>query len=81
VRPGRPPAPIVENIPAELKCSWRWLPWRGDGALLVESKDDMRKRGIPSPDDGDAFCLTFARSVAPPRVPIRTPRPSTSQWV
>jgi hypothetical protein len=53
----------------------------GDGALLVESKDDMRKRGVPSPDDGDAFCLTFARSVAPPRVPIPTPRPPTSQWV
>ena len=28
MRPGRPPVPIVENITAELKCSWRWLPWR-----------------------------------------------------
>ena len=38
----------------------------GDGALVVESKDDMRARGIPSPDDGDALALTFARRVAPP---------------
>lgn len=28
--------------------------------VKLESKDDMRKRGLPSPDDGDAFCLTFA---------------------
>lgn len=28
--------------------------------LKLESKDDMRSRGLPSPDDGDAFCLTFA---------------------
>jgi hypothetical protein len=32
----------------------------GDGALLLESKDEMRRRGIASPDDGDAFALTFA---------------------
>jgi hypothetical protein len=38
----------------------------GDGALVVESKDDMRARGIPSPDDGDALALTFARRVPPP---------------
>lgn len=42
----------------------------GDGALLVESKDDMKKRGIPSPDDGDALALTFARAVAVPRKAI-----------
>jgi hypothetical protein len=25
----------------------------------------MQKRGQASPDDGDAFCLTFAQPVAP----------------
>ncbi len=45
----------------------------GDGAMMVESKDDMRKRGIPSPDDGDALALTFARPVAMPDPP-KTPR-------
>lgn len=31
----------------------------------LETKDEMKKRGIPSPDDGDALALTFARPVRP----------------
>ena len=30
------------------------------GKLQIESKDDMKKRGLKSPDVADAFCLTFA---------------------
>jgi hypothetical protein len=30
------------------------------GKLKVESKDDMKKRGVRSPNRADAFCLTFA---------------------
>tara|TARA_R110002020_G_scaffold282181_2_gene497787 strand:- start:30 stop:1445 length:1416 start_codon:yes stop_codon:yes gene_type:complete len=30
------------------------------GKVKIESKDEMRKRGIQSPDIADAFCLTFA---------------------
>lgn len=37
----------------------------GDGALTVESKADMSKRGIASPDFADALALTFAYPVAP----------------
>lgn len=33
--------------------------------LVLESKDEMRKRGLASPDDGDALALTFAQPVAP----------------
>jgi hypothetical protein len=33
-------------------------------ALLLERKDDMRKRDLASPDDGDALALTFAYPVA-----------------
>lgn len=33
--------------------------------LVIESKADLAARGEQSPDDADAFCLTFARSVAP----------------
>jgi phage terminase large subunit len=33
--------------------------YRG-GALLIESKDDAKKRGIKSPDRADALALTFA---------------------
>jgi hypothetical protein len=31
--------------------------------LLLESKEHMRARGIRSPDEGDAVCLTFAEPV------------------
>jgi len=30
------------------------------GLVKVEAKSDMKKRGIPSPNMADAFCLTFA---------------------
>lgn len=32
--------------------------------LLLESKESMKKRGLDSPDDADALCMTFAYSVA-----------------
>jgi hypothetical protein len=33
-------------------------------AILLERKDDMKRRGLASPDDGDALGLTFAFPVA-----------------
>ena len=33
---------------------------KSDGKIKVESKDEMKKRGLPSPDGADAFVLTFA---------------------
>lgn len=33
------------------------------GKLQVESKDEMKSRGVQSPDLADAFCLTFAGGV------------------
>ena len=33
--------------------------------LVLESKEDMRRRGQPSPDEWDAVALTFAEPVAP----------------
>jgi hypothetical protein len=38
--------------------------YASNGTRLIESKDDMRKRGIRSPDGGDAIALTFAENVA-----------------
>jgi hypothetical protein len=34
--------------------------------LLLESKEQMKKRGMDSPDDGDAIALTFAQPVRVP---------------
>jgi hypothetical protein len=35
----------------------------GDGALVVESKEEMRDRGLESPDFADSLALTFAAPV------------------
>ena len=32
---------------------------------MLESKDQLKARGMPSPDLGDALALTFAAPVAP----------------
>jgi hypothetical protein len=38
----------------------------GDGAMIIESKAEIKARGIEkSIDDGDSLALTFARPVAP----------------
>ena len=43
-----------------------------DGRVLLERKADMKKRGLASPDDGDALALTFAEPVQ--RTDMRTSR-------
>lgn len=37
--------------------------FRPDDTILLESKESMKKRGLASPDDGDALALTFAYPV------------------
>ncbi len=37
---------------------------RLDGKIQLESKEDMKERGLPSPNKGDALALTFAEPVA-----------------
>lgn len=39
--------------------------------VLLESKESMRSRGVPSPDEWDAVALTFAEPVAIPHKPVR----------
>jgi len=46
------------------------------GRLVLESKQDMRRRGVPSPDEGDAVALTFAGPAG--RVVETKPPPRTS---
>jgi hypothetical protein len=48
---------------------------------VIEAKQEMQKRGLASPDDGDALALTFARVVVPvaPKRP-RGPTVYTSPW-
>ena len=43
-----------------------------DSRILLEKKEDMKKRGLASPDDGDALALTFAGPVQ--RTDMKTSR-------
>lgn len=48
------------------------------GALLLESKDDAKKRGIKSPDRADALALTFAYPVKTQDEWVVPPAPSAA---
>lgn len=48
--------------------------------LVLESKESITKRGEASPDDADAFCLTFAQPVAPARIEYRPELRPASVW-
>jgi len=47
--------------------------------LILESKENMKQRGLKSPDNGDALALTFAQRVAV-GAPMKRPEASYSQW-
>lgn len=49
--------------------------------VWLESKETMKKRGVDSPDDGDALALTFAAPVNAPK-PVRpsVPMPRDFTW-
>ena len=42
--------------------------FNSSGQLVLESKDDMRKRGVPSPDEADAVALCFSEPDGAPFV-------------
>lgn len=48
--------------------------------IVLESKDEMRTRGVDSPDFGDSLAMTFGVKVAPPKPKPQGPRPVLSAW-
>jgi len=63
-----PPAQIPDNDDIEIDlCGLRYA-YDSHGRLKIESKEDAKKRGIKSPDDGDALALTFAYPVRPKHI-------------
>ena len=50
------------------------LVFRADGKIQLESKKDMKARGIPSPGRGDALALSFAFPVSPKGLHKNPPR-------
>lgn len=69
---------LLGSLPDEdLLCDQLILPGyhiNRAGKLLIESKKDLADRREKSPDDGDAFVLTFAAKIAPRR---QKPAPSS----
>ena len=65
-------------------CSQLALPGyhiNSTGKLVIESKKSLQDRGEKSPDDADAFNLTFARRVATPsRESRQEPVPHIGIW-
>lgn len=62
-------AGIIDNDP-ELKADlpaveYGYKMLDGKDVIILERKEDMKKRGLSSPDDGDALALTFAYPVGP----------------
>jgi len=55
---GRFSIPDDDGLHADLtSCGYKY---DSSGRLVLESKQDMRKRGMPSPDSADAMALTFS---------------------
>jgi hypothetical protein len=55
---GRFSLPDRDSLQADLvSVGYRY---RSDSKLVLESKEDMRARGMPSPDEGDAVALCFS---------------------
>lgn len=46
--------------------------------LKLEAKKDLKARGLPSPDLGDALALTFAQAIAPEDLRVSTDRDRAS---
>jgi hypothetical protein len=61
---GRLQLPDSDSLQADLiSVGYKY---QSDGKLLLESKQDMRRRGVPSPDEGDAVALCFADPLGAP---------------
>ena len=62
---GRFSIPDDDALHSDLTCCG--YKYDSSGRLLLESKIDMKKRGMPSPDSADAMALTFgSRRIADP---------------
>lgn len=52
-----------------------------ESRVLLERKEDMRARGVASPDAGDAVALTFAEPVTVARFPVASAPMGAGGWM
>jgi hypothetical protein len=74
--------PLKDQLAGDLEAPGYHL--NNKDQLVIESKKDMQKRGVKSPDDGDAHVLTYAQSVRPDGLQRGVGRvgwaPSSVEW-
>ena len=51
------------------------------GQVEIESKDELRRRGVPSPDHADAVALAFAPLAPPPFLPVARASSRPITWL
>jgi hypothetical protein len=73
---------IPKDVPLEIDLTGPGYKHDKADRLLLESKEDMKKRGLASTDDGDALALTFALPVMAnkPREPLHKPSGKGFNW-
>jgi hypothetical protein len=54
----------VANCPSGTATEYGYVLREGRDAIILEKKEDMKRRGLASPDLADALALTFAYPVA-----------------
>jgi hypothetical protein len=59
--------PADDELAAQL-CAIKWTV-NSRGQIVIESKADMRKRGVPSPDRADALAMAVGGRTGGPRLP------------
>jgi hypothetical protein len=59
---------IADDVELRRELESREYSYNARMEIVLESKDDMRSRGLSSPDNADALSLTFAYPVAPKRI-------------
>lgn len=70
--------PDDENLCSQLSLPGYHI--NSSGKLVIESKADIQARGEASPDDADAFALTFAMAIAPKKIESQKPRKTYTAW-
>lgn len=61
---GEQPAKVPDSDTLHADLMGPKFSYDSNSRLKLERKEDMRRRGVSSPDDGDALALTFAMPVA-----------------
>lgn len=69
--------PNLEALKSDLAATRFWFD--AQGRRQLEAKEAIKKRGLPSPDLGDALALTFAMPVAA-KTPLSPPLPRPAKY-